>query len=221
MVELMIALALLSILAASAMSVMTSMVAASTGADRRVNITAESQLVMDAITRAIRAASYAGEPLSPIFIAGDDELWFYASLNPNETGDGPVMIELSVSGCSAASWSTCSGHTLVETEWNADLSSGGVGWTYTGTPWTQTLATDLDPSHGPLFYYYPLGVNAMSDASGYLTTPLDQEPSNATAAIDSVRIDLWVDPEGQEGMPAVQDTTTVHLVNVDYTNSAP
>jgi hypothetical protein len=42
--------------------------------------------------------------------------------------------------------------------------------------------------------------------------------AGGTGLIDSVEIDLWTDPNGLGQTPVIENTTTVHLINVDFTN---
>jgi type II secretory pathway pseudopilin PulG len=225
LIELMVSFLLTTILCVTLMSAMTHLVQDTTSADTRININAEEQLAMDTITRQIRAATpacglpspYCGlpplPPLEPVNYAGPDEITFYASLYPNEIGDGPVKYDI-----------TLTGSTLVETTWQADTgpASEGSGWTYTGASGTQTLATDVDSSHGPLFSYYPEGVDPVTTPTGNLSdSPVMTQAGSCTTnqctnPIDSVRIDLWMDPGGDSTTPVVEDTTTVNLINVDY-----
>ena len=135
---------------------------------------------------------------------------------PNALDYGPIKYDIKLTGTK-----------LVETTWQPDTNSGGGGWTYTcnNTPpcsgASVTLATDVDPSH-VLFTYYALGVNTVSDPTGNLSASpaMTQAVTGAggTDQIDSVKIDLWLDPNGAGGSTAVEDTTTVHLINVDYAN---
>ncbi len=81
---------------------------------------------MDTITRQIRAATYAanGFPsLEPVAYASAGEITFYANLLPNVLAAGPVKYDIKLTGAD-----------LVETTWQPDTGSGGLGWTYTGTP---------------------------------------------------------------------------------------
>ena len=226
LLELMIAFLLTTILCITAMSATAHLVGDTTSANERINLNSEEQLVMDTITRQIRAATYACglaspycgvpplPPLAPVNYAGPDEITFYASLFPNEFGDGPVKYDIKLTGS-----------TLVETTWQADVGaqSEGDGWTYTGASTTQTLATDVDSSRGPLFAYYAAGVDPVTrPASTLAATPAMTQAGNCstnqcTSVIDSARIDLWMDPGGDRTTPVVEDSTTVNLINVDFT----
>lgn len=217
LVELMIAFLLTTILCITAMSATAHLVADSTSARTRIHLNSEAQLVMDGITRQIRAATYAdnGFPsLEPVAYASASEITFYANLLPNALGSGPVKFDI-----------TLSGSQLVETRWQPDAGSGGAGWTYSGSGTAETLATDVDPSH-VLFSYYPQGVDPLTDPGGNLPVipPMTQtlgKAAGGTGLIDSVVIDLWMDPNGAGKAPVVEDTTTVHLINVDFTNPLP
>jgi hypothetical protein len=216
LVELMIAFLLTTILCITAMSATAHLVGDSTNADTRIRLNSEAQLVMDGISRQIRAATYAanGYPsLEPVAYASPNEITFYANLLPNALGAGPVKYDI-----------TLAGSHLVETTWQPDSGSGGSGWTYTGTPMVQTLATDIDSSH-VLFSYYaqpvpPLTAPGLLSATPPMTQTLGKAPGG-TGLIDSVVIDLWTDPNGAGNAPVVEDTTTVHLINVDFTNPLP
>ena len=86
LVELMIAFLLTTILCVTAMSVTTNLVSDVTSANTRIRLNSEAQLVMDSISRQIRAATYAanGFPsLEPVAYASANEITFYASLLPN------------------------------------------------------------------------------------------------------------------------------------------
>jgi type II secretory pathway pseudopilin PulG len=222
LVELMIAFLLTTILCVTAMSVTSNLVGDVTSANTRIGLNSEAQLVMDGISRQIRAATYAanGYPsLEPVAYASANEITFYASLLPNSLGSGPVKFDIKASG-----------RDLVETTWQPDAGSGGSGWTYTTPGVAQTLATDVDESH-VLFTYYgcpPLEqecpqVDLLTDPGDSLTgqLPMTQEnglAANGTGMIHAVMIDLWLDPSGAGNRPYVEVTTTVHLINVDFTN---
>jgi Tfp pilus assembly protein PilE len=212
LVELIIAFLLTGILCIATMSATSALVSNASSANTRTRLNSESQLVMDTITRQIRAATYAanGFPsLEPVAYASATEITFYANLLPNALAAGPVKYDI-----------TRTGADLVETTWQPDTGSGGLGWTYTGTPVVQTLATDVDPSH-LLFTYYPLGVDPITTPGGNLAVPMTQtlgKGAGGTGLIDSVEINLWTDPNGLGQTPVIEDTTTVHLINVDFTN---
>ena len=53
-----------------------------------------------------------------------------------------------------------------------------------------------------------------------MTQALVKAPGG-TGLIDAVVIDLWLDPNGTGQAPIVEVTTTVHLINVDFTNPLP
>jgi Tfp pilus assembly protein PilW len=215
LVELMIAFLLTTILCVTAMSATSALVGDATNANTRIRLNSEAQLVMDGISRQIRAATYAanGYPsLEPVAYASAKEITFYASLLPNSLGSGPVKFDIKASGPD-----------LVETTWQPDAGSGGSGWTYTSPGVAQTLATDVDESH-VLFSYYAQGVDPITDPAGNLAVPMSQSLGDATGGtgvIDAVVIDLWMDPNGAGHSPYVEVTTTVHLINVDFTNPLP
>ena len=217
LVELTIAFLLTSILCIAAMSATSELVKDSTSANTRIRLNSEAQLVMDAITRQIRAATYAanGYPSAePVAYASAKEMTFYASLLPNELNHGPVKFDL-----------TLTGSHLVETTWQPNPGTAGSGWTYPAAGISQTLATDVDSSGSHvLFSYYAKGVDPLTNPGGYLGTPMVQSLAQApggTGLIDAVVIDLWVDPNGAGKSPSVEETTTVHLINADFTNPLP
>jgi Tfp pilus assembly protein PilW len=220
LVELMIAFLLTTILCVTAMSATSALVRDATNANTRIRLNSEAQLVMDGISRQVRAATYAanGYPsLEPVAYASANEITFYASLLPNSLGSGPVKFDV-----------TATGSDLVETTWQPDTGSGGSGWTYTTPGVAQTLATDVDPSH-VLFTYYgcpPLEqqcvqVDPLTDPGANLPVPMTQQDADSaggTGMIHAVVIDLWLDPNGAGNGPFVEVTTTVHLINVDFSN---
>ena len=65
LLELMIAFLLTTILCITAMSATAHLVGDTTSANERINLNSEEQLVMDTITRQIRAATYACGLASP------------------------------------------------------------------------------------------------------------------------------------------------------------
>jgi Tfp pilus assembly protein PilW len=222
LVELMIAFMLLSVLCVAIVSVSGQMVADSTNADQRTVVYSDAQVVMDTITRQIQAATAAcgavtgsttcNTTLEPIAYAGPKEITFYSSLTSDESGTGPTKFDI-----------TLSGGNLVETTWPADAGSGGVGWTYPAAGGAQTLAADVDGSHGSLFAYYTSSENAVTTPGTSLTDSPALVQSGGTSStgtgnIEAVRIDLWTDPAGSGAGPSVEVTTVVHLLNYDYTN---
>jgi len=73
------------------MSATSALVGNASSANTRTRLNSESQLVMDTITRQIRAATYAanGFPsLEPVAYASATELTFYANLLPNALAAG-------------------------------------------------------------------------------------------------------------------------------------
>ena len=217
LVELMIAFLLTGILVIAAMSATGQLVRDTTNANTRTRLNSEAQLVMDTISRQIRAATYAanGYPsLEPVAYASANEITFYASLLPNELGEGPVKFDI-----------TLTGSDLVETTWQPNPGTGGAGWTYPAAGAVQTLATDVDGSR-TLFSYYAEGVDPLTDPGDTLSVdpPMTQalvKAPGGTGLIDAVVIDLWLDPNGTGQAPIVEVTTTVHLINVDFTNPLP
>lgn len=206
LIELMVSLLLLGIVLAIAVGTLTQLLRANQNANQRLQDTSDAQVVMDSITRLIRTATPSMAPAAPIQYAGPNELTFYATTSAYTATSGPILIDL-----------TLSGTTLTETQWPAVPGSGGVGWTFAATPsHVQTLATDIDPGHGPLFTYYPVAVDPTITPSSTVSVPLSQQPNGATTAIDSVEVNLWIDPHGLGAGPAANDMAVVHLANVDY-----
>jgi Tfp pilus assembly protein PilW len=205
LVELVIAFLLMGILFTAVISATVNLVSDSINANTRVQLSSEEQVTLDMMTRQIGAATYGGTPSAAIEYASPTELEFYAALNPSESGVGPEQIELTLTGSS-----------LVQTTWLATAVAGGA-FTYSVSG-TQTLATDVDSGHGALFSYYA------SNAGNPLGTLLTDSPTALTQAagttgnISSVHINLWMDPHGNGGNVAVDDNTTVNLLNVVYTN---
>jgi hypothetical protein len=75
-----------------------------------------------------------------------------------------------------------------------------------------------------LFSYYAQNVDPLTDPGGNMAVPMNQsagKTAGGTGLIDSVVIDLWLDPNGTGKAPVVEVTTTVHLINVDFTYPLP
>lgn len=208
LVELMVAFLLLGILCMTVMSASSHLVGDTANADTRTNMNSDAQLVLDAISRPLAAATAIVSDGSAITYAAPDEVTFYSSLSPNDSDVGPEKLDIALDGSD-----------LVETTWTAVDGGGGV-WTYPGAGTVQTLSSNVDSSQGPLFSYY----THKQDAVTYSATSLPETPTvdgSDIGTIEAVRIDLWVDPGGSSTNPVVEDTTVVHLLNVDYTNGYP
>lgn len=208
LVELMVAFLLLSILCMTVMSASSHLVGDTVNADTRTKMNANAQLVMDTITRQLTAATAAGSPSQVVTYATPDEVTFYSSLSPNDSDVGPDKFDISLSGAN-----------LTETTWTAVDSGGGV-WTFPGSGTTETLSSNVDSSQGPLFSYYTSQQNAVTESA----TSVPANPtvnSSDIGMIEAVRVDLWVGPSGSANNAVVEETTVVHLINVDCDSGSP
>jgi type II secretory pathway pseudopilin PulG len=221
LMELMIAFLLLTVLMTSVISATTNLVGDSVNSDQRVGVASQEQVTLDTITRQIETGVAEGTPASAIAFASGTEVEFYANLNDVMTDIGPEEIELELSNSTAqcpVGPTSC----LLEATMPAASGAGGA-WTYTGT-WSPlaVVATDVNSTHGAIFSYYPVGVDpitgtAVAIPNGGLSQTVVADQA-ALENIDSVHINLWMSPSGGAAGPAIEDTTTVHMLNVDYAN---
>ncbi|MGC8626854.1 MAG: PulJ/GspJ family protein [Acidimicrobiales bacterium] len=205
LVELTVAFLLMAVLFTVVMSVASHFVEDDVGAGTRIVLASEGQLALDNMAREIRAAVPEGQPplAAAIEYASPTEIEFYSNLSAANSGVGPVQVEIDQTGSS-----------LVEKTWTASLGTGGV-WEYNGSPYVQTLATDVNSSEGALFSYYPPGEDAATGPPLSTDPPLTQA-GGGTEGIGAVQVDLWLSPHGTTGSTVVEDVTTVQLLNEQY-----
>jgi len=205
LVEMTVAFLLMAVLFTVVMSVASHFVEDDVGAGTRIALASEGQLALDNMAREIRAAVPEGTPplAAAIEYASATEIEFYSNLSAANSGVGPVQVQIKQTGSS-----------LVESTWSASLGTGGV-WEYSGSPYVQTLATDVNSSDGALFSYYPVGENAGTGPPLSTDPPLSQT-GGGTENIGAVQVSLWLSPHGKTGSTALEEATTVQLLNADY-----
>jgi prepilin-type N-terminal cleavage/methylation domain-containing protein len=195
LVELLMAMGLLSLVLAAAAGALASYQRTAASSDIRLQNLAEAQTIMDVVSRDIRTATRpAQQPnASPFLLAAANEVRFYANL---ELATGPKLVRLYVN--------TSTGQVIEE----AVEPAGASPYTYTGTPKVRIV-----------------GRHFANAASQPLLTYLDEDgtvlgPAPLTAdqrlQIDSVRIDLSIRKSNNLSVKPTTVRTTVRLPNVDY-----
>jgi prepilin-type N-terminal cleavage/methylation domain-containing protein len=195
LIEMLIAMSLLSVVIAAAFGVVSSMQREAVFTTDRFAAEGEAQTISDRITKDLRAAVKTSATGAPFAAADVNNVTFFANLaDPN----GPTELH---------AYLTLQGGTnvyLFHEDATAPDAGGSPGnYSYSGAASTRIDGQYIDTSQ-PIFSYY--------DANGnQLATPVAAANLNS---IDSVGINLRV--RVFPTAPVVVINTTVHVRNADY-----
>ena len=194
LVELLMAMGLLSLVLAAAGAALASYQRTAASSDIRLENLAEAQTIMDVVSRDIRTATRPGAGESPFVAADDDEVRFYANL---ETVTGPKLVRLYVN--------SVTGQVIEE----AIEPTGAPPYSYAGTPKVRIVGRHFaNAATQPLLTY----LDENGDVLGPAPLTADQR-----LQIDSVRIDLSIRKSNNLAVAPTTVRTTVRLPNVEYT----
>lgn len=191
LMEMLVAMIMMGLLGVAMTSTMSSIARGDTVTTSRERATQQAQVVLDRLTRDIRAAAAPVGGSTAVGYAADNHLTIFDDFTD---GHGPRRIDITTTGGPT-------GATLSESTTLADAIGA-----FTGTAQTQIDSTDVAISPGALFTYY--GPDS--------TTPLSTPMSTAAtlAAITSIQIAL-VEREPGLSTP-VTVSTRIYLRNVQY-----
>lgn len=202
LVELLVAMSIFTIFATIVVGISQSFMTTSMNSQQRMNNIGNAQGIMDRLTSEIRAAvscACGGATASPIASADGNDLTFYASLGGST---GPTKVQF-----------TLTGTTLTEVDTPADPGGTAPVWTFTGTPKTIMVSSDVvNTTSNPLFTYF------QQSGTQITTTPLSPGSSPSSNTVESVGINL--DVQGSVAGSSVSLADRVHLLNVDYTSGS-
>lgn len=191
LIELLVATLIMTLLGGAMTATMTSIGRHDVTSTSRIRATQQAQVIMDRLTKDLRAASVpASGTGTPISSADANVMTLTADFRD---GTGPRQIAVTVVGGPTNA-------TLSEDTTLADASGA-----YTGSPQHRVDSTDVNLSSGPLFTYY-------GAANNVLATPMSTPAT--LGLITSVGINLVTQEPGLSVPVTV--TTRVYLRNVQY-----
>jgi prepilin-type N-terminal cleavage/methylation domain-containing protein len=195
LIEMMIAMGLLSVVLASAFGVVSRMQRAAMLTTNRFTAEGEAQTISDRITKDLRSAVATSATGAAFAAADQNDVTFYANLA--DTGPTKLHAYLTLQAGTNVY--------LFHEDATAPQAGGSIGnYTYPGSPSTRIDGKYLDTSQ-PIFTYY----NA---AGAQIPTPITDVPTLRT--IDSVAINLRV--RVTPISPIVVVNAVVHVRNTDY-----
>jgi type II secretory pathway pseudopilin PulG len=201
MFEIVVTLAVMSIVMMVVYQGVDSATGAVTGTEARLTNLGEARTLMDTATKDLRTAVRLQGGTSAFAVANDTEVTFYANLLPNPTVLAPRQIHIYVNSDSE----------LVEEVKAPDASSVAPDYTYVdpaNKPVVRFVGRYIanDASH-PVFTY-------LDDSGGALTpTPLGAQN---LLAVNAVRIELMIRKSPHGGVDFTTLENTVRLPNMDY-----
>jgi type II secretory pathway pseudopilin PulG len=201
MFEIVVTLAVMSVVMAVVYQGVDSLTGAVTGTERRLTNLGEARTLMDTASKDLRTAVRLQGGTSAFVLAKDTEVTFYANLLPNPTVLAPRQIHIYVDSNSE----------LVEEVKAPDASSVAPNYTYVDPnnhPTVRFVGRYIanDAAH-PVFSYL--------DTNGNLLTPTPLSAQNLLA-INSVRITLMIRKTAYAGTDFTTLENTVRLPNMDY-----
>ena len=202
LVELLMAMGLLSLVLAAAGAALASYQRTAASSDIRLENLAEAQTIMDVVSRDIRTATRPAErPNEPPFLlAAPNEVRFYANL---ELTTGPKQVRLYVN--------TSTGQVIEE----AIEPAGASPYTYTGTPKVRIVGRHFaNATDQPLLTYLDKDGNQIP--TGTWTSASTPLTAIERLQVDSVRINLSIRKSNNLAVAPTTVRTTVRLPNVDY-----
>jgi prepilin-type N-terminal cleavage/methylation domain-containing protein len=196
LIEMMIAVMLLSVVLAAAFGVLSSMQRAAVFTTNRFTAEGEAQTIADRITKDIRTA-VATSATGAAFVSADmNDVTFYANL-ADPLGPDKLHAYLTLQAGTTVY--------LFHEDSTPPDAGGSVGnYSYTGAAANRIDGKYIDTSQ-PIFSYYDLSGAAIA-------TPINTVA--ALRSIDSVGINLRV--RVTPTSPVVVINTTVHVRNTDY-----
>jgi prepilin-type N-terminal cleavage/methylation domain-containing protein len=200
--EVMVTIALLSVVVGFVLQGFASLQNASAGADLRMINLGEARLLMDTVTKDLRTAVRLGSTESPFLLADDKEVTFYANLNLSSAC--PKKVHLYVDADTQ----------LLEEVTEPNAGGTPPNCTYTGASTTRFVGQYVanSPSEPIFTYYYDSG-GSTDVAFGSASTPLSAADLLLVNGV-GVRLSIRKDTNY-----TVADTTLINKVrlpNVDY-----
>ncbi len=194
LLELVITVALLSIVSAVLYTGIATTTNALENAGKRLQNLDEARVLMAQTSKDVRTAVRLQAGTSPFVLAANNEAILYGNL---ETTTAPKKIHLYVDP---------SGE-LIEQVWNADAGSVAPNYTYTGTPFVRFVGRYVVINSTPIFTYLDANGNALTN------TPLNAAD---LLAVTAVRITLVVKRSTVAPLAPVTLVNRVRLPNMDY-----
>ncbi|MCU1458717.1 MAG: hypothetical protein JWL73_2809 [Actinomycetia bacterium] len=197
MIELVMVLALLSIVLAFVFGAIGSLQAAVTGEDRRTVNVNEGRVLMAAATRDLRTATRLQSGTSAFTTAANTQATFYANLDNGNPPCGPKLVNIFVDAQTR----------LVEQVTPPD-SCAGPTYTYTGASTIRFVGRYVaNQGTQPIFTYLDASGNALP------ATPLS---ASDRLAIHGVKINLAIRQSTTFKVAATTLVNQVRLPNLDY-----
>jgi prepilin-type N-terminal cleavage/methylation domain-containing protein len=200
LIEMMIAMSLMSLVTTAAFGVVNVMSNQAMAASDRLTAQGEAQTIADRITKDLRTAVAPSAPTAAFASAATNDVVFYASLSDLSTGgQGPTRLHAYTSLVPGTSI-----YVFHEDATKPIVVNGS--YTYTSTPISRIDGEYIDTSK-PIFSYW--------DAAGApipATTPITD--ATTLQGIDAVGITLRVRVHAHS--PVVVISTRIHVRNVDY-----
>lgn len=193
--ELVVAVAILTVVMAAVFAGMYSMQGAIAGGEERLQNLDEARHLMAVASRDLRTAVRLGAGESPFVYAAGNEAIFHANL---DTDGAPKKVRIHIDDEDR----------LVEEVWEADEGSSAPLYTYSGAPEVRLVGRYLDNDEAvPLFTYLDTEGNPLG------ATPLSE---GDRLAVKAVQIKLVVKKATNQPLRATTLVNRVRLPNVDY-----
>jgi prepilin-type N-terminal cleavage/methylation domain-containing protein len=200
LIEMMIAMSLMSLVTAAAFGVVNVMSNQAMAASDRLTAQGEAQTIADRITKDLRTAVAPSAPTAAFASAGVNDVVFYASLSDLSTGgQGPTRLHAYTSLVPGTSI-----YVFHEDATQPIVVNGN--YTYTSTPVSRIDGEYIDTSK-PIFTYWDSAGNPIPATPQIIDAPTLQ-------SIDAVGITLRVRVHAHS--PVVVISTRIHIRNVDY-----
>ena len=224
LVELVVAVSILSLVLGFVLQTFVSVQNAATGANLRLQNLEEARILMDAVSKDIRTATRMTATTSPFDLGsvpggyvgnappyvGKTEVWFYANLTLSAIPSPcPDIIHLYVD-------TTVNPNVLKEQTLPADTAGSPTppNCTYSGGYTTRLVGKYVaNPASSPVFTYFQDDVNGNPVAMASSLTPLS---AANRALVNAIGVTLSIRQSTNFSVPFTTLTNRVRLANVDY-----
>lgn len=224
LVEVMVVVALMAVVMTFALQSVISYQTAATGGIRRLENLDEGRLLMQVMSRDIRTAAKLDATTSPFIVdtgsptftlAGDNEVWFYANLNPSYTTACPKKIRIYVDANKKiieSIYEPSGGTPPACTSYPATPTRNRIVGRYVANTATQPIFTYYRDVSGVLTPFCPSATAPGCSAIG------DQTPLSVANAllVDAVGIELSIRKDTTLSVDNTTLSNTVRLANVYY-----
>jgi hypothetical protein len=171
LVELLVAMSAAIVVVIALSGIMVVTLHQTKGTLTRVDATRQARTALTQVENELHSACVGGAAV-PVQVGSTPSKLIFLSYTGDAVSPTPVWHELSLSGT-----------TLIDTSYGVTASSGGSGWTRTGTGTTMQLLTNVTAQGtNPVFQYFAYQWYAGTDGNYYWTIPDGNSPQPVTGA---------------------------------------